>query len=86
MSITLNLPQDLEDELAREAAHLGLSVADYALRLLVTGRPTFTALRTGAEVVAYWQQEGLLGTRPDIADSQAHARAIRSQVEHRARE
>ncbi|HEX6900290.1 MAG TPA: hypothetical protein VF789_11275 [Thermoanaerobaculia bacterium] len=41
--------------------------------------------RTGADLVAYWQAEGLVGTRPDIADSQAHAREIRRQAERRER-
>src|SRR2546425_12708295 len=39
-------------------------------------RPT-----TGAEVVAYWERHGLLGTRPDISDSLEHARALRRKAE-----
>src|SRR5947209_2577807 len=38
-------------------------------------RPT-----TGAEVVAYWERHGLLGTRPDITDSLEHARALRRKA------
>lgn len=41
--------------------------------------------RTGAELVDYWQAEGLIGTRPDIADSQAFAREVRKQAEKRER-
>jgi len=41
-------------------------------------RPT-----TGAEVVAYWERHGLLGTRPDISDSLEHARALRRKAERR---
>jgi hypothetical protein len=39
--------------------------------------------RTGADLVSYWQREGLIGTRPEITDSQTHARQIRQQVERR---
>jgi len=39
--------------------------------------------RTGAEIVAYWQREGLLGTRPDITDSLEYARALRRRAERR---
>jgi predicted DNA-binding antitoxin AbrB/MazE fold protein len=37
----------------------------------------------GAELVAYWEKKGLIGTRPDITDSVAHARALRRQAETR---
>jgi hypothetical protein len=38
MSITLDLPQELERELSMEATRLGLSLSEYALRLLSSGR------------------------------------------------
>lgn len=38
---------------------------------------------SGAELVAYWRREGVIGSRPDIADSQAHARAARARAERR---
>lgn len=82
MTITLNLPPNLADELTTEAARLGLSLSEYALRLL-TGSQQRSMPRAGAELVAYWQAEGLIGTRPDIADSQAYAREIRRQAEKR---
>ena len=37
----------------------------------------------GAELVAYWKKKGLIGTRPDITDSVAYARALRRQAETR---
>ncbi len=37
----------------------------------------------GAELVAYWEEKGLIGTRPDIIDSVAHARSLRRQAETR---
>lgn len=85
MRITLDLPEELERELSVEAARLGLPLAEYALRLLSTGRTPGDAPGTGAELVAYWQNEGLIGTRPDIADSQKHAREVRTSAERRAR-
>jgi hypothetical protein len=85
MSLVLDLPPDLETELAAEAARLGIPLSDYVLRLLATGRGTQPAPRTGAELLAYWESEGLVGSRSDIADSQAHARKLREQAEKRAR-
>ena len=35
----------------------------------------------GTDLVAYWEREGLIGTRPDIKDSLEHARAIRRKAE-----
>ena len=86
MSITLDLPQELGSELATEATQLGLSLSAYVLRLLST-RPLLGPMpTTGATLVAYWQREGVIGTRPDIMDSQAHARQLRHKAERRRRE
>jgi hypothetical protein len=41
--------------------------------------------RNGAELLTYWQNEGLIGTRPDIVDASEHARALRQRAEHRER-
>ncbi len=38
---------------------------------------------TGEELVEYWEKEGIFGSRPDIKDSQQHAREIRRQAERR---
>ena len=86
MSIMLDLPQELESELAIEATRLGLSLTEYVLRLLSTRSIVGQLPTTGAELVAYWQREGVIGARPDITDSQAHARQIRHQAERRLRE
>ncbi len=83
MSITLDLPEELASDLSIEAARLGLSLPEYILRLLSTSRAMESKPETGVELVAYWQAEGLIGTRPDIADSQTHARQIRDQAELR---
>ena len=85
MSITLDLPKDLKDELSAEAARLGLSLSEYVIRVLSTGQTVGDAPKTGAGLVAYWQSEGLIGTRPGIADSQRRAREIRKKAEKRTR-
>lgn len=81
MSLVLDLPPELETELAAEAAHLGLPLSEYALRLLAGGQSP----RTGADLLAYWQGEGLVGTRPEITDAPSHARALREQAQKRPR-
>jgi hypothetical protein len=86
MSITLDLPKELENELAAEAAQLGLSLPEYAVRILAAGRLRSAQPKTGAQLVNYWQGEGLVGSRPDIIDSQEHARRLRDQAERRTRE
>jgi hypothetical protein len=85
MTITLDLPEELEKELSAEADQLGLSLPEYVLRVLSTGLVVGNRPKTGAELVAYWQSEALIGTRPEIADSQTHARAVREQAEQRTR-
>ena len=84
MTLTLDIPKDLERRLALEASRLGLPIERYALKLLdevprAEGRP-----QTGAELVSSWRREGLVGSRPEIKDSQAHARALRSRAERRS--
>lgn len=83
MTLTLDLPPKLVDELATEAARLGLSLSDYAARLLSRDRIAGAWPKTGADLVAYWQEEGLVGTRPEITDSQSYARELRREAERR---
>jgi hypothetical protein len=83
MSIVLNLPADLESKLADEASRHGLSLSEYLLKILSNGGETRSRVQTGAELVAYWQQAGLIGTRPRATDSQQHARQIRAEAQRR---
>ncbi len=83
MSITLDLPDELEAALSDEAERMNLPLSEYILRLLTTARPQQTMPLSGAEVVAYWQREGLIGTRPDGADSPEYARELRRRAERR---
>jgi hypothetical protein len=83
MSLKLELPHDLETELAQRSAQLGLPLSEYAVRLLSMWGTIDSAdsampasLPPGAELVAYWQREGLIGTHSNAVDSPDHARAI----------
>lgn len=89
MTLTIDLPNDLERELAAEAAQLGLPLGEYAVRVLAGSRIVAAASddapQTGADLVAFWHQAGVIGSRTDIQDPVAHARALRGQAESRAR-
>ncbi|CAN5742782.1 hypothetical protein BH23GEM3_BH23GEM3_10560 [soil metagenome] len=87
MTLTIELPQELERKLAAEAERLGLPLSEYALRLLTTRRSGSAeeTHRSGAELVALWRSEGVIGARPEIPDAQAHARRIRQAAERRLR-
>jgi hypothetical protein len=83
MPQTIDLPDELADALTDEASRLGMSLPDYAVHLLASARPSPTSIHTGADLLAYWQAEGLVGSRPDIADSQTYARDLREQAQRR---
>jgi hypothetical protein len=85
MSLVLDLPAELETELAAEAARLRLSLPEYALRILTLRPISQLKPRTGAELLGYWQSEGLIGTQPEISDGQEHARALWQQAAKRQR-
>ncbi len=79
MSQSIELPDDLAEVLTEEAARRGMSLPEYAVYLLMSARPPLPPVRNGAELVAYWESEGLIGSRPDIADSQVEARRLRGE-------
>lgn len=77
MNISLDLPSELENELSTEASHLKLPLAEYILRVL-SFRPFLqNPPKTGLELIAYWESVGVISSRPDITDSQEHARKLR---------
>ena len=39
--------------------------------------------KTGLELVAYWESVGVIGSRPDITDSQEQASKLRHEAETR---
>ena len=83
MTLTLDLPRDLEERLTAGAASQGLPLEQYALRLLGSAAGSSASPVTGAELVDYWRREGVLGSRPEITDSQGHARRLRSAAQMR---
>jgi hypothetical protein len=85
VTLVLELPTELETELAAEAARLGLPLEEYALRLLATGSVACPKLGNGADLLAYWKNAGVVGTRPETVDPSAHARVLRQQAEKRER-
>lgn len=86
MSMTIEIPPDVEAALSAEARRLHLPLAEYALRILSTRVAVEPHPQTGAELVEYWKSEGVIESRPDISDSQSHAREVRRQAERRTRD
>src|SRR5437879_1465508 len=93
MTLTLDLPPDMEALLQAEAARRGVPVQEYALEALGLGIRTdaadtgeeITLPRTGAEALAYWKREGVLGLFGDRPDTPEFARELRRQAETRGR-
>ncbi|MEG4273385.1 MULTISPECIES: hypothetical protein [unclassified Microcoleus] len=85
MSIQLELPPELESQLSTEALRLNLPLSEYILRVLSLRQVLSNPPKTGAELVAYWQSEGVINSRPDITDSQVYARNLRHQAQTRTR-
>ncbi len=83
MTISLDLPQKLEQELSIEAGKISLSLPEYILQLLSVRKSFENLPRSGADLVSYWQSEGLINSRPEIKDSQEYALQIRHAAEHR---
>jgi len=77
MTLMLELPPELEARLQDEAACRGVQVEEYALQILQSGVQEQTV---GAAIVAEWQRAGVIGSRPDITDSKAHARMLRNAL------
>ena len=100
MTLTLELTPEQEQRIEAEAGRRNMDAASYAKALLFEDRiaegdeehtlppagPPPPANGTDADLVAYWEREGLIGTRPDIKDSLELARAIRRRAERRTRE
>ncbi|MBN8563083.1 MAG: hypothetical protein J0L70_21335 [Leptolyngbya sp. UWPOB_LEPTO1] len=83
MPLNLNLPLELEHELCTEASRLNLPLTEYVLRILTTRQVPENLPKTGTELVAYWQREGVINSRPDIIDSQTYVRKLRAEAETR---
>ena len=77
MTLVLNLPTDLENALSVEAARLQLPLPVCAMRVLASCRLDDAGPKTGEELVAYWQTQGVIGSRPDITDPAEYASNLR---------
>ncbi len=69
------------------AALKKVKVRNFSLEPVTAAPPVNieSVAHTGAQLVAYWKRNDLIGTRSDIDDSQLHAREIRHRAEHRHR-
>ena len=85
MTLTLQIPADLEGRLSNEASQLGLPLSQYILHILSQSGRRESSPMSGAQLVAYWENEGVIGARGDIADSAQHARDVRRRAEERER-
>ena len=96
MTLILDLTPEQERQIEDEARARNMDTRSYALAQLFKEHeeedsedvlppvgPLPPVNGTGADLVACWEREGLIGTRPDIKDSQEHARQIRRQAERR---
>ena len=86
MTVTLELPNDLQREMEQEATRRGLPLAEYMLQFLVSHHPHSAEAavpRTGAEIFAYWEREGLLEGAPEIDDPVQYARELRERNQNR---
>lgn len=97
MTLTLELTAEQEQRIEAEARRRNMDAASYAKTLLFEEDtaeaseeemlppvgPLPPTNGTGADVVAYWERESVIGSRPDITDSLEHARAIRRKAERR---
>jgi hypothetical protein len=85
VTFILEVPNDLERDLEQAAARAGVPLAEYALQILAASRSSTTEPdpRNGAELVAFWKREGLIGTRTDIEDPVRHARELRERAQTR---
>lgn len=90
MTLTLDLPLEMERRLQAAAALNGLPLPEYAVRALLLGmrmeatdRSQDSLPTTGAEALAYWKREGVLGLFQDRPDTPNFARELRRQAEMR---
>ena len=88
MTLTLDLPSELQERLSRGADRQSLSMNDYVLRILETKTREVAPPENGAALVEYWERAGVLGIwadRTDIEDSSKYARELRHEAETRGR-
>jgi hypothetical protein len=85
MTITLELTPAEASALTRKSKERGQPLPEY-IQARVKELATEELQPIGAQIVAEWEREGVIGYRTDISDSQVHARKIREKAQTRARE
>ena len=83
MNISIDLPSELEKKLSTEASQLKLSLTEYIVQILSLRTSPSSTPKTGAELVAYWENVGVIDSRSDIINSQEYARKLRHEAETR---
>ena len=88
MTLILEIPEELEVSLTAKAEDLGLPLPEFALSLLgVRGGPmSADEVKSGADLVRYRREHGLIGTLPLDTDPVALSRSIREQAQTRSRD
>ena len=88
MTITLELPAELEVRLEEEAASAHITKDVLASQLIAMALPP-DSFKNGAEAVDYWTQIGLVGMwadRDDMKDSTAWVRQQRDKSREQSQE
>ncbi len=88
MTITLELPAELEVRLEEEAASAHITKEVLASQLIAMALPP-DSFKNGAEAVDYWTQIGLVGMwadRDDMKDSTAWVRQQRDKSREQSQE
>ena len=91
MILTPELTPEQDRHREAEARRRNMDAASGAKALLFDERETSRGDEaveeqwSGADLVADWEQEGVISSRPNIKDSLEHARAIRQKAERRDR-
>ncbi|HLK55267.1 MAG TPA: hypothetical protein VKU00_01805 [Chthonomonadaceae bacterium] len=83
MTLTIELTPE-EARRVEEARRRGVGV-DALLRRAIAQMPETETPTVGQEILAELERAGVIGSRPDITDSQAHARTLREQAQRRER-
>ena len=78
--LTIELNETAEERLRAEADAKGVPVEAYARELL----EGVLMPSPGELLVEQWRQHGIIGSRPDIADSDAYARELRESAWQRS--
>jgi hypothetical protein len=88
MTITLELPPDLEARLSEEAASSNISEEKLAFQLIAMALPP-PEFKSNAEAIDYWKQIGLIGMwadREDMKDSTAWVQQQRDKSRMQSQE